>query len=232
MKNKLKNILLVGGSSKLGLSIIKNLDFKKYNVYSTYYKNKILNKSSNKINQFKIDLSDNKKINSFIKKIKIDFDIVLFLQGELHGKALKKFSIKDINRNININFTSQSIILKSLVQKQKRNCFVIFISSISAVKGSYDPIYAASKGATLSLIKSISKWEAPKIKCIGLLPGTITETKMYYTLPYKKRKLLHMQIPNKELLNSDDLAKIILDLMQPHWRHANGSIININGGIY
>ena len=37
---------------------------------------------------------------------------------------------------------------------------------------------------------------------------------------------------NKQLLNSKDLASIILNLMEPHWRHANGSIININDGVY
>ncbi len=232
MKNKLKNIFLVGGSSNLGLSIINKINLDEYRIYSTFNKNKIINKLSSKIIQIKVDLSNNLKLEKLLHKITFDFDVILFLQGELNGKPLKKFNTKEIIRNLDINFTSQSIILKHLIKKQKKNCLVIFVSSISAVKGSYDPIYAASKGATLSLIKSLSKSEAPKLKFVGVLPGTIDNTKMFMTLPIKKRKLLLSQIPNKELLNSDDLANILIDLIKPHWRHANGSIININGGLY
>ena len=38
--------------------------------------------------------------------------------------------------------------------------------------------------------------------------------------------------PNKKLLTSDDLAKIINDVFQDHWKHSNGAILDINGGIY
>ena len=33
-------------------------------------------------------------------------------------------------------------------------------------------------------------------------------------------------------LQSKDLAKIINDVFQDHWKHSNGAIIDINGGIY
>ena len=35
-----------------------------------------------------------------------------------------------------------------------------------------------------------------------------------------------------ELISSSDFAKILIDVLEPHWKHANGSIININGGVY
>ena len=47
-----------------------------------------------------------------------------------------------------------------------------------------------------------------------------------------KRKKIHISSnPNKEILNIKDFCLILKDLLNPHWRHANGSIININGGI-
>ena len=72
--------------------------------------------------------------------------------------------------------------------------------------------------------------EAPKIRCIGM-PRFNIKYKMYKT--FKKERLkLCFQNPNKEFLNSEDLAKIILDITKPHWRHANGAIIDINGGVF
>mgnify|MGYP001223800029 FL=1 len=84
----------------------------------------------------------------------------------------------------------------------------------------------------ISLIKSISKWEAPKIRCIGLCPGIILNTKIYKNFNKARLKFSLSQNPNKEFLNSEDLAKIIIDITKPHWRHANGTIIDINGGVF
>ena len=55
---------------------------------------------------------------------------------------------------------------------------------------------------------------------------------MYKTFKKERLKLMLAQNPNKEFLNSEDLAKIILDITKPHWRHANGAIIDINGGVF
>jgi NAD(P)-dependent dehydrogenase (short-subunit alcohol dehydrogenase family) len=84
----------------------------------------------------------------------------------------------------------------------------------------------------ISFIKSISKWESPKIKSIGLCPGLISNTKMYKTFDNERLKKLKKQNPNKEFVNSNDLAKIIIDVIKPHWKHANGSIIDVNGGVF
>ena len=38
--------------------------------------------------------------------------------------------------------------------------------------------------------------------------------------------------PNKQLLNLNDLSKIINDVFQEHWDHSNGAVIDVNGGIF
>ena len=115
-------------------------------------------------------------------------------------------------------------------KNQKNNCLLVFLSSISGRRGSYDPIYAASKGAMISFIKSVSKWEAPRIRSIGICPGLINNSKMYKSFTKKRLKKLKIQNPNKSFIDANNLAKIIVDVIQPHWKHANGSIIDVNGG--
>ena len=224
-----KKILLIGGSSKVGKSIINNIDHKEFEVHSTYNRKKILLKKN--FYQYKLDLSSDKSVSNFIKSNK-DFDVIVLLSGVLKSKKLLNFNDKEIKNNFNINFLSQVILLKKLLKKQKKNCLLIFLSSISGRRGSFDPLYASAKGAMISFIKSISKWESPKIKCIGLCPGVIANTKMYYSFKKERLKLTLAQNPNKEFVNSDDLAKIIIDISKPHWRHANGAIIDINGGVF
>ena len=228
-KNKTpKKILLIGGSSKVGKSIINHIDKNNYKIYSTYNTKKINNKN---ILQYKVDLSSKKNLSNFANLVN-DFDIIVLLSGVLKGKKLIQFKDEEIVNNFNINFLSQIVLLKKLFKKQKKNCVLVAVSSISGRRGSFDPLYAAAKGAMISFIKSISKWEAPKIRCIGICPGVILNTKMYKTFKKERLKLILSQNPNKEFINSDDLAKIVLDVSKSHWRHANGAIIDVNGGVF
>ena len=49
----------------------------------------------------------------------------------------------------------------------------------------------------------------------------------------KKRQDFHIKKnPLKKLINSKEFARILLDVTKPHWKFANGSIIEINGGVY
>ncbi len=223
-----KKVLLIGGSSKLGRSIIKKLN-KNYRIISTYYKNKISIKNL-KIHQVKIDLK-NLDSNTYPLSEK-NFDYIFFLSGNLDGKSLLENNHESINKTIQINFSSQILLLKKILKFQKKNCQLLFISSISGRKGSYDPVYAATKGGLIAFSKSLSLWMAPRIKCITICPGVIKNTNMFKTFSKDRIKSLKEQTPNKELVNPEDLSEILIDLMKPHWRHANGSIIDINGGMY
>ena len=235
MKKTTKKILIVGGSSNIGRELIKKLSKKNYEIFITFNKNKLRSKDKKEIIQFKLDITSNTQIKNLVKKIKklkIFFDKIIFLQGQLAGKSLDDFNTNDIRKNLDINFTGQVILLKKIKKQINKNCLIIFISSISAVRGSYDPIYAASKGAIVSFVKSLSTWWAPEIKSICLLPGVIKDTEIFRKFSNERKKFQIKQTPNAELLNKNDLSKIIIDLLESHWRHANGSIININGGAY
>ena len=227
-----KKILLVGGSSKVGRALIKNLDKKIYFIHSTYNNNKLLEKKYSKIKQFKLDLNKEKENDISIRNSDMNYDVIILLSGVLLGKSLSEYKTNEIKTNFDTNFTSQAMLLKEILKFQKKKCLVVFFSSIAGRKGSYDPIYAAAKGALISFSKSLSLWISPKVNCITLCPGIIKDTKMYKSFTLKRLSNLKKQTPNKEFLNPKDLSKIVCDIIQPHWRHANGSIIDINGGIF
>lgn len=65
-----------------------------------------------------------------------------------------------------------------------------------------------------------------------IAPSLINKTKMYYQNSKKNIGKIKKKPPNKHILSSDELAKIIKDMMQSHWDHTNGSIIDVNGGVY
>lgn len=227
----LKKILLIGGSSKLGTSLIKKLNPKDYEIHCTFNKTKKIRDNS-RISAYKLDLTKSKEQKKFLTRVECNFDTIIFLSAVLKGKSLSNFNSKEIQDNISVNLISQIILLNLILKKQTKGCLIIFLSSISGRKGSFDPIYASAKSALIGFIKSMSKWSAPKFKFIGLCPGIIKDTKMYKSFKKNRLKTILKDNPNKEFLNSDDLADIIIDISKPHWRHANGSIIDVNGGTF
>jgi len=223
---KKKNLLIVGSSSTLGKKLSKNLSDRNLNIYQT-------SNQKNIKNSIKCNFEDADSIQESVRKInalKVSFDYIFFLQGELLGKSLYKYKNDEIMKNLNINLLSCVQIIKNV--KLSKNSLAIFVSSVSGQRGSYDPIYAAGKSALINLTKSLSSWHAPRNRFICICPGPVKDTPMFNEFSSKRKRYHRISNPNKELLNSKDLASIILNLMEPHWRHANGSIININGGVY
>ena len=227
-----KNILIVGGSSYIGRKLIKLIDKKKYNIYFTYNENKTHPKN---VNSFKIDLNNLEEIEILIKNFKnrkVKFDNVIFLQGIIYSLNLSSYTDKKIFNTISLNTLSIIYFTKKILDLLTRDSLIVFVSSISASQGSYDPIYSASKSALHGFTKSLSKWLAPNKKFVCLCPGPIRKTRMFNRFT-KKRKNHHIKNnPLKKLIDANEFAKILIDILKPHWKYANGSIININGGVY
>ena len=130
-----------------------------------------------------------------------------------------------------VNFTGQAKVVKGLLPLFASGSQIIMISSISAQKGSYDPIYAASKGAILSFVKSLAAGlEGVRVNAIA--PGLIQDSTMYKEMAADRQELHRRQTVQKKLLSMSDLADVIYDISQDHWKHLNGACIDLNGGQY
>jgi len=95
---------------------------------------------------------------------------------------------------------------------------------------SFDPIYAASKAAQNSFVKSLSTWMAPNLRVNAIAPGLVDDTNMFENMSVERREYHAAQTPTKKLTTKKDLAAIILELYSPKWSNFNGQILHINGG--
>lgn len=93
---------------------------------------------------------------------------------------LKTASIQNIDLTFNVNFFSIIEILKALLKKVNNDTLnnVVLISALVSERGNVgNSIYACSKGAINSLVYTLSRELAPKIRINALMPGAI-ETPM------------------------------------------------------
>ena len=82
-------------------------------------------------------------------------DIIIFISGILLGEKLEDYNRNNFEQVMNINFSSQAVILQEILSLIHSKSKIIMFSSISGQKGSFDTMYAASKGAILSFVKSM-----------------------------------------------------------------------------
>jgi 3-oxoacyl-[acyl-carrier protein] reductase len=226
-----KNILIIGGSSSIGECVVNKFFNSGYDVISTYSSNII---TSNKVfKNLQLDLTSEQSMNSFARELKTtksSIDSVVFLSGILLGKSLENYSLDEINKVFAINVVGQAKIISKLYSMLGNGSNILMMSSISAQRGSFDPIYASSKAAILGFIKSMADKLPKGSRINAIAPGLIDGSSMCEEMTTERQDFHKNKIHSGKLLSKLDLANVIYDLCQDHWTHLNGACIDLNGG--
>ena len=231
----MSTVIILGGSSSIGKAICNQFNTQDNKLISTYCLKGDASKNPKNAKSFWLDLNSDKSIINFSKKLvsdKINVDILISLVGILPGKNLSEYSFEEIDKVLSVNFSGQAKLIRNILPLLTKKSRLILLSSISAQKGSYDPIYAASKGALLSFIKSLLPSLPIESTVNAIAPGLIQDSTMFRNMTHDRQELHKEQIHSGKLLDENALAKIIFDLCQDHWSHLNGACIDLNGGQY
>tara|TARA_B100000767_G_C19641593_1_gene482804 strand:- start:172 stop:870 length:699 start_codon:yes stop_codon:yes gene_type:complete len=231
----MKSILIIGASSSLGGLVVKTFAESGHNILGTYAKSLPNIESEDNINFAHLDLTSQESITNFSADIALKkkaFDTCIFLAGHLPGKKIEDYNNLEIDEVMTINFSGFTKVYKQILLNFNNNSQVIIVSSVSAQGGSYDPIYAASKGALISFMKSLSQVSPLKIRANAIAPGLILNTSMYNDMDPSRQAFHIKQSPTRKLTTPEDLSRIILDISKPHWSNMNGAVVQINGGSY
>jgi 3-oxoacyl-[acyl-carrier protein] reductase len=108
---------------------------------------------------------------------------------------------------------------------------VVLVSSTAGQRGeAFHADYAATKGALISMTKSLAVECAPEITVNCVAPGWV-DTEMS-AIPYAEggRERIAATIPLKRIPPPEDIAGPILFLCSGLARHITGEILNVNGG--
>jgi 3-oxoacyl-[acyl-carrier protein] reductase len=117
--------------------------------------------------------------------------------------------------------------------KTKKRGSIINVSSTAAVRGeAFHSHYAASKGAVVSLSKSLAIELAPyNIRVNSVAPGWVDTdmcAEVFSDPDFRKR--VQDSIPLKRIPLPEDIAEAILFLASDLARHITGEVLNVNGG--
>ena len=193
----------------------KNLKIYNGNVKNINLINKIL----------KASVKEDKKINCLINNAGVRF-----------RKKFLKVKKNEIKNVFDVNFFSIFSILQTVSSfwlKKKIKGSVVNIASIVGQIGFEElSVYAASKGAIISLTKSFSTEMAKHgIRANTISPG-FTKTSFYQK--FKKKKKLYnwtlSRIPMKRWANTEEVSNLILFVLSDKSKYLNGENISVDGG--
>jgi len=187
---------------------------------------------------FKADISQKKDVDSMVKGIIANWhriDILVnnagvWTYGEM-GNMLEEVWAETMKINLNsVYYTCNAVIP---FMKKNKEGWIINVSSTAAIRGeAFHSHYAASKGALVSLTKSLAVELAPyniRVNCVA--PGWV-DTDMcaeVFSDPDFRREVQE-SIPLKRIPPPEDIAGPILFLASDLARHITGEVLNVNGG--
>jgi 3-oxoacyl-[acyl-carrier protein] reductase len=220
----MKTYLIVGGNGTIGKELAQRLLSKGNTVYTT---------SRNKNNfhhTIQLDLESDVSIEK-LEHLKLKFDGIIFTAGYEPQQSLLEMTKEHQLKMIQIHLTGPINTVKVLLSKLNENSSIVFISSIAAYKGSYDPIYATVKGALLSLTRTFAvEFSKYKINVNCIAPGLIENSPVFNRMTQDFREKHISNTLDKKLATSDDCAEAIYFLL--HQKHITGQTLHINGGQY
>ncbi len=108
---------------------------------------------------------------------------------------------------------------------------IVLVASTAGQRGeAFHADYAATKGAVISITKSLAVELAPRLTVNCVAPGWV-DTEMA-AKPYAGdgRAAIEKTIPLRRVASAEDIAGPILFLCSSLARHMTGEILNVNGG--
>lgn len=159
-------------------------------------------------------------------------DVLLLLPGLSLGRTLATYDDDRIAEVVDVNLSGQFRAIQRIAPVLADDSQILIMGSMAGQRGAADPLYGATKGAMHALAKSLAKSLAPRTRVNVVAPGMVTETAMLDGTPQAVLDAHLSVTPTGHFISAADLARILLDLMQPHWSQLNGACIDLNGGQY
>ena len=242
-----KNIIVVGGTNGIGLSISKSflLEDALVHIISRTKRDKIekdlKEKFTSKVKFYYGDATNlnslNVIYNSILNKSKNKIDILIANVGNGSGTQDSIQTEEEWSKSWNNNFMSALNtvrVFKPLLNKSESS--IIFISSIAGIEYRGAPTsYSTAKSALNTLSKNLSNRFAPNIRVNVVAPGNILIPNGTWDLKQKEspimiQKMLTEKVPLNRFGLPEEVSDLVLFLSSKKASFITGSCFVIDGG--
>ena len=148
------------------------------------------------------------------------------------GVALAEMPPTQWASTIAQNLDSYYYVTRAFLPRLREGGSIVYVTSTAAQRGeAFHADYAASKGAIVSLTKSLAVELAPRIRVNSVAPGWVDTPMCEKPLgSADSRRAIEAAIPMRRVASAEDIAGPIVFLCSDLARHITGEILNVNGG--
>ena len=223
-----KNILIIGGSSGIGLQIVKKLNVE-HNVFVANRTNDSLSGLNHQY--IKVDVSKETLDSSYLPD---SLDGLVYCPGSINLRPFRGLKpetfIEDFNLNVMGAVRSINAVLKNLNNSSQAS--IVLFSTVAVQIGMpFHSSVAVSKGAIEGLTRSLAAELAPKISVNAIAPSLVnTPLAEKFLNSESKMERAVERHPLKKVGSADEIANFAIHLLfNSSWM--TGQILGIDGGI-
>jgi NAD(P)-dependent dehydrogenase (short-subunit alcohol dehydrogenase family) len=224
-----KNIVLIGGSKGIGLSITELLQ-DNHNLFVASRTTGELDTSLVTHLEFDVQKDDITSLN-----LPDQIDGLVFCPGSINLKPFKMLKPSDFEEDININFMSLVKAVHALLPKLKKSeqASLVFFSTVAVKVGMpFHTSVAAAKGAIEGFAKALAAEYAPTFR-VNVIAPSLTDTPLAAQLLNndKKREKMNDRHPLKRVGTTEDIAAIAKFLLTDQSAWITGQVFGVDGGM-
>lgn len=225
----MRNYVIIGGSSGIGLELVSMLEKENANVIATYNNNIVQDRQN--VKYFKFDVkTDVLNIEDFPDEI----HGLAYCPGSINLKPFHRFKDEDFIDDFKLQVLGATKIIQLLLPKIKKSqdSSILLFSTIAVQFGfNFHSQVAISKGAIEGLTRALAAELSPTVRVNAIAPSlTKTNLANRFLNTEEKIDLQSKKHPLKKLGEVKDIAEAAVYLLTPKSSWVTGQILHVDGG--
>ena len=227
-----KNILVVGGSSGIGLELVRVLDGQQHNVYVGSRSEGELAQMAG-VRHLPLDVTDE---SLDLDRLPETIQGLVYCPGTIVLKPFQRLSIDDFMDDYHVNLLGAVKVIQSCLKRLKKStsgASIVLFSTVAVKTGmAFHASVASAKGAIEGLARSLAAEFAPRIRVNAIAPS-LTDTPLAQTLlsTDAKRQASEDRHPLKRIGSAEEMARLAAHLLSDEAAWMTGQILHLDGGM-
>lgn len=222
-----KNIVLIGGSRGIGLSLAKRLQ-ESYNLH-------ILSRTSEGLGE--VDHThypyDVLKDSSEFPELPDTLHGLAYLPGSINLKPLKTLDLAAFKADMDLNFFGLVKVVQALQGQMAKGSNMVFFSTVAVGLGMpFHTSVAAAKGAVEGFARSLAAEYAPRVR-VNVIAPSLVNTPLASRLLNSEEKTQKMadRHPLQRVGSAEDISGLAAYLLTQEDGWVTGQVFGVDGGI-
>ena len=227
----MKNILIIGASSGIGLDLAQKLSLGNYKVFGTYCSHPI--ESGNNINYLHYNAISHDELD--LKVLPEEIHGLVYCPGSINLKPFNRIKPEEFLKDYELQVIGAIKVIQALLPRLKKSeeVSIVLFSTVAVQSGfPFHTQVSASKGAIEGLAKSLAAEFAPHIR-VNVIAPSLTNTPLASNLLSTPEKIEANgnKHPLKRIGNAQDISNTAMFLLSNQSSWITGQTIKVDGGM-